>query len=184
MKKILISCLSITLVLSGCSTTPVNKSGYTQEQEDKLHFCTAKADVAFNFAIKRNNGKSKAEAVKAYASIKDQTLINNIADEVYSANYDSPFVYQQQYFHQCGRKMAGVSQNKMMNANICNYVQFFSGLTYDFKDDGMSVKEINETFKTKPDSLLETVIQTAYSMEGTRSQVKTEMWNRCMKIDH
>lgn len=184
MKKILIVNMLIALVLMGCSSTPTKQARYSSEEESKLYFCTALSDIAFVVATRKKDGVSKTKVREEYSSVKDTKLIYAIIDKVYADEIYSTVDYQKAFFNWCGVEVAEVSPNRMKLASLCNDIQFLSGIVYSMKNKGTSRSQAKAELNAKPGDILSTIVDTVYDSNGSLSDVKSAMWNACIKTNN
>ncbi len=182
MKKIIMANLLIALTLAGCSTTPdsTQKNLYSKDETARLTYCVGLSDIAFYAAQKKLDGMGIEEVKAKYASAKNTEIIYSVIDVVYSEEFTSSYSYQKSFFHDCGIKLAEVDASRMQSADFCNHNQFLAGVVHSMKENGNSREQTLAKLKAKEGDITTSIVNAVYSVSGTRSEIKLDIWKLCL----
>lgn len=178
--------LLLTLTVSGCGGTTVNKEKlFSKNDYAKLTFCLGMSYSAHSIADSKLKGDKKAKTKKRIITDKmtqkGKENISKLVDGIYKDKFKSAWDYSIDFFKDCAGRIAAVHSPRVQYASFCNQNSFIADVAYSFKEQGKPKTDAYKYFEKYKSKIPNTVIDSVYQYAKDRKSARVRIWSGCMK---
>jgi hypothetical protein len=180
------------LAALGCATSPQagEDAGvtYTAEERRKLGMCLDLSNFALGMGGLKLRGASadelkgiRARELPGGPSQIPPAVLDEVIDQVYAVDRDTPYEYALHYFGVCSEQAAGVAPARAAPASRCMRVAFVARAAQHHREKGTPKETVYEQLANVDESSIREIVDRVYAETKDADATQDDTWNACLE---